>query len=1141
MSALDDVISQTAQKVQGGGATGLDAAGPTDITSQDATELAGQIADTALVDDSTLSTFKRGFAESRTFTESAGDVLTRKFPDSPLSNRLFVFQDEEGNFDLSAGIRTEAPQKYYGEDFFNLNEDEKRVRMNETRQGWVEKFYGETAQDTISGSMGQFTGFMTDPTSLIPVGASYKTAAVLGAGVAGSDVAMLELAERGEIEPVDVALAMSLGAALGPLMVYGGKVTSNWLQDIKSSGVPVTEKQVADHIGTMDVDPSSLPPVPAITEQINKGLGLGELSPFTVAVRKANDSLAGKTPISMEQTLFDQRMIMLGAAGKNLSKAQKVVLKDLDKKLSEVITPPKAKVKIKGGGIWAKSRIERLAAKAEAAAQKQMDDLEAILPKELEGATSKQVMEALDSDGIAAHGSRSPEEAIAKAIGEGDIPWTSPIGNKLYNPVGKVHFLDEPLGAEKSLSWAISELSHKWRERPSHYLKRLGSAGREAAEIFRRASEDHNQLMGVRMIAMNKLLVHHGITKGDVAYDQLADILRHTIKKADATPAAWKMAKEMRKHFNDAVMSAVKVGVLPLNKAKAMIAKAHKEGYFPRIYDQAYLRSRAGKKEWDNVLSNHAWSEKSLEHALKKILGQSFRKVKGITKQADGTYKITKTLAREMWKKRNAASFEKKSHHLEYDRTLELPDSVLKPFLLNDPIQVSYHYFDDVFKRVTMAAHAGADGTVVTELSKRVNVIHEGHGDNVMQLYHGMMGSSENNMIKQFIDLPQGTKDFYGTMTTIESAKLVLAQVATATQATVNGTILLARKYGDIPGNTPLENLLSTPETIYKSAKLLGIGFARTLTKAGREIGESSGASVQTTMMQLHGEMGGHGFTAALLQKTGFNASERLQRIFAANMGKAMLEDILKNKTRLLQRRATKGISNRQAKTLKHLDRQLLELGIDPRKDPAKTTVTEMGRAAQRFSNEVNFVVTPDQIPVWWNNPHAKLSRQYKSFVFFQGAFVKENVIQPLRRGNVAPLMMLAAGGYLGIPVDKLRQWIYADDEDYSRTEQWLRGIMAIGGAGLALDMAIRAVRGPGEIPLALAGPAYSDASKLLTGTLQSIAQSAKEGEAVHAPAVKGLLSFAPFAGRIKKELYPKKTKGFYDNIYEGKYSDPYD
>ena len=224
------------------------------------------------------------------------------------------------------------------------------------------------------------------------------------------------------------------------------------------------------------------------------------------------------------------------------------------------------------------------------------------------------------------------------------------------------------------------------------------------------------------------------------------------------------------------------------------------------------------------------------------------------------------------------------------------------------------------------------------------------------------------------------------------------------------------------------------------------------------------GASAESSVMQIMGDLNsGHqrvfhkefkgiwspfnilNQPSKFLRANGFVSVENAQRILGANMGRSLVEDITEVNTKLLKKQAsTKKLSKGEINTLNKNKKTLRELGINPEKHPSGITIDEIERAAQRFSNEINFINTPDQMPIALQSPYVKPFLQFKSFIIKHTAFFNRNILRPLKEdGNMRPAIayFLTIGGPLGMGVDEIRRFIMADDKDYTMLQRAYRVI----------------------------------------------------------------------------------------------------
>ena len=113
-----------------------------------------------------------------------------------------------------------SPTELYGNDFMDLNLDQRRERIQKVRyQKQIQEYpeltrLAESGQSTGgAGFLGALGGALADPTTFLPVGQSYKAMAGIGGLVAGSFEAARGLAEEGEID-LQSTLGYTVGGAV---------------------------------------------------------------------------------------------------------------------------------------------------------------------------------------------------------------------------------------------------------------------------------------------------------------------------------------------------------------------------------------------------------------------------------------------------------------------------------------------------------------------------------------------------------------------------------------------------------------------------------------------------------------------------------------------------------------------------------------------------------------------------------------------------------------------------------------------------------------------------------------------------------------------------------------------------------------
>ena len=193
-TAAAQKLAIVAQQIQGN---------PVDVISFDSKER-------EMEDFSAIERFKYEFATEESFAENAGIYLEAISP--------------FGNIDLfgTAGKGLYAsPTELYGQDFMELNIDERRQRIQQVRYEKQKEVYPELTRLEEEGEGTGAAGFVgavgkaiLDPTTLLPAGKSLPAMAAISGLVTGSYEAARGLAEEGEIDPLMTSVYAASGAVL---------------------------------------------------------------------------------------------------------------------------------------------------------------------------------------------------------------------------------------------------------------------------------------------------------------------------------------------------------------------------------------------------------------------------------------------------------------------------------------------------------------------------------------------------------------------------------------------------------------------------------------------------------------------------------------------------------------------------------------------------------------------------------------------------------------------------------------------------------------------------------------------------------------------------------------------------------------
>ena len=165
--------------------------------------------------DSAYQQFMYGMDESQGLVALGSDVLTAMFPESWMSGRLTL--------DFENGLQYHSPEEFYGKEFVNASEDERRnLILRQRERGLVEEYgqYFEPDDGGIARGAGQVTGMIADPTTLIAPGSTLPRVMGVSASLGGTYSVLEDMASTGEIDP-EKAITYGAFSAIGGAAGYG--------------------------------------------------------------------------------------------------------------------------------------------------------------------------------------------------------------------------------------------------------------------------------------------------------------------------------------------------------------------------------------------------------------------------------------------------------------------------------------------------------------------------------------------------------------------------------------------------------------------------------------------------------------------------------------------------------------------------------------------------------------------------------------------------------------------------------------------------------------------------------------------------------------------------------------------------------
>jgi hypothetical protein len=205
----------------------------------------------------TWTQFKYGFDKAGTFTGYLADVLEKYIPLGEIS------------FDFTNGLKYKTGDELYGPGFAEADSEKRREMILSKRERNLYQDYGPyfKEEDGIAGPVGGFVGTLADPSTLLPMGPSFKAAVGIGAGLGAGYSVAEDVATTGEVNPAKAALTTALGAG-GGVIGYGigrgiqaiaqRKAAKDLVKRVEGDSIAPNEEQVLDYQITSDSASSRL-------------------------------------------------------------------------------------------------------------------------------------------------------------------------------------------------------------------------------------------------------------------------------------------------------------------------------------------------------------------------------------------------------------------------------------------------------------------------------------------------------------------------------------------------------------------------------------------------------------------------------------------------------------------------------------------------------------------------------------------------------------------------------------------------------------------------------------------------------------------------------------------------------------------
>ena len=164
------------------------------------------------------TSFVKGFVEAPSLEGNIADIITAYTGMGFDVN----YRDEDGY-----GLGFTSLDEKYGSGFADASVDERREMIKKQRARQLQEEYGDVEGSTF----GNILGSLTSPTTALPVGATYKGMATIGGAIGGSFSIADQLAQKGEVDPLEAGAHTLAGAVLAPV---GGYAFTKVAQGIKA-------------------------------------------------------------------------------------------------------------------------------------------------------------------------------------------------------------------------------------------------------------------------------------------------------------------------------------------------------------------------------------------------------------------------------------------------------------------------------------------------------------------------------------------------------------------------------------------------------------------------------------------------------------------------------------------------------------------------------------------------------------------------------------------------------------------------------------------------------------------------------------------------------------------------------------------
>lgn len=555
-------------------------------------------------------------------------------------------------------------------------------------------------------------------------------------------------------------------------------------------------------------------------------------------------------------------------------------------------------------------------------------------------------------------------------------------------------------------------------------------AGKPLMDALRRAGDLGEVMAGKRLVH----LVDANLGKLSKQQSfELLDLMEG--RKASTSDAAVQRAFDVARSLTDDIAMEAEDLEVTISTSKGRVPFTRQANYFPHIIrgTEALKSGPIRKDVIENVVRTGA--AKNAADAA-QLLDEYVAFVDGGGRQA----RLLQHLVDSGQAKDQAEAFAKlgrmrQQQHVNRNGNIEFAREVNLPFYDPDPRRVLPQHVAGASIRLAQVAELGQENQAVKRYVKQIADA-GGNADWARAAVDKIIGFANKADSK---DAKVGR-----FLRSIQGFKLGLAAIPNSTQGVLNGML-----GADLPS--------------------LARGLRAATRKHGWRFAIESGATIDPILHESVKDLAGSSRTLDIyLRATGFQATERWNRVLAANTGAAYAERMIEKAKRGNKRAAA----------------ALEELGINAASAVrrGKLDPDEVLLAAKKFTDMTQFRSRPEDMPEFASSEWGKVFWQFKNFSYQATRLFYRSLVGELQAGNfgrAARNLLILSTIYplTGAAVNAIRNLLKGREEEDEGLQLYLKSAAAAGALGIVYDSLQSA--GRGKVLEFLAGPTVSDVAKL--------------------------------------------------------------